>query len=77
MNKNEISSILEESGMDQQKIDEILYKIENQTSKSKNLSTKADRPMTVIELQEAMQNEEDWRKQAAMAARNISDSIDA
>jgi len=71
METNDLAMILEEHGLDQNKISEIIS-----TLPANPDAPAADRKVEV-DLKMQLLNETDWKKRAAIAARILSDSIDA
>ena len=79
MENEQISRILENQGLDQKQISEILDEISQVDMGALDPtmpSVAVNRTSIENELRRQMDNETDWRKRAILAARLISNSLD-
>ncbi len=70
MTIDEVRMLMEESGIEEEKINEFLVSLEKNESESKEKAY--DRITAEWEMKNQMDNEIDWRKKAQIAARIIS-----
>jgi len=71
MNIDELRVILEESGLETDKIDEIMTSMGGLEEKIANIPQDGAREQ-IEALREALEGESDWKKRAALAAKMIS-----
>ena len=76
MNNETLISMLEEAGISQNQIDEIMGVLEREQGK---IPTEGQNPARnqVLGPQKALNDEEDWQKRAKIAAQIIRDNLEA
>ena len=75
MNTESLKSTLSELGIDDEKMDELMEKIKDFQPPNWVVET-ADRESMVVALQIKMNDEKDWKKRAAIAAKIVSIGLD-
>ena len=75
MNIEEVKTLLEESGVEEDKIQDFLYNLEQIEDNQVSVPSSGS-GMVVGSLQDQLLRENDWRKAAALAARIISYNLE-
>jgi len=71
MNKNDFKDLLEESGLDDQKLQEVLYYFDKIQEDPKLIPKQYQKDYIADILEE-----DNWRKRAVLAAKNISNNLE-
>lgn len=77
MDKDQLTTILEESGMESDQIQQVLTQIDSNRLDPSDLTPGVNSHNSQTDLKLQLLNEPDWRKRASISARIISKSLEA